>query len=713
MGSIKFKLRYFVAFVIAFVGSFYQGLGQEISIELGPDEIGENQAWTITVTVKNERLKSYDDFPDIEGFQKRGTSSSSSTQIINGQVSSSQSITMNYAPTRQGTFTLPSFRMKINDKVVGSEGKQIKVGNAVQRQQRRDPFRSLFDHSPFGEDEKETEFVDIKEDAFFALTTNKDKIYAGEGVTTTLSFYVSDNNRAPLQFHELGKQLSEILKQVRPENCWEENFNIENINGESVNINGKRYTQYKVYQGVFYPFNAEDIIFPQVGLEMIKYKVAKNPSFFGRNRQEDFKTFYTQPKTIKVVELPPHPLRDQVAVGDYLLDERVSTNELETGKSFSYEFNIYGEGNISAVAEPKVDGGDNFDFYDPNVTQNINRRNGRVTGSKSYAYFGIPKEPGEYGLGDYFEWVFFNPRYNKYDTLRSSKKLIVSGESMKNEAIQSNDLGNFYDRIAFEDNKLTSTNQFEWIKIIANILILGMLGFSGVFIFGSDIKNSFKDAADFRGERPSFSIKNALKSSLVISILIGLVITILITGTQILPTPELSYILQFIIYFILIPVAIFRLSIYMRKRNSSVTAGRMYLRAFIIAGTYYFMTNSLSVLSDNYERFGEYEFPFSGNLLSIVLLLSIAHFFVFFNSVLYFFHKNDIAIWKAFIPFKNLKLMGKVAGYDMKWYRFLIPWPPFKMMKEIATTNGKSTALGYACAILPFIFYPFLLHDNK
>ncbi len=476
---MKFKLRN----IALFVTSLLLGLGtlqaQDISIELGPDEIGENQSWTITLTVKNERLKSYGDFPDIEGFQKRGTSSSSSTQIINGQVSSSQSITMNYAPSGQGTFTLPAFRMKVNDKMIGSEGKQIRVGAAVQRQQRRDPFRSLFDHDPFGDkSDADNEFVDVKEDAFFALTTNKSEVYVGEGVTATLSFYVSDNNRAPLQFHELGKQLSDILKDVRPENCWEENFNIENINGESVSIGGKRYTQYKVYQGVFYPFNTENIEFPQVGLEMIKYKVAKNPSFFGRNRQEDFKTFYSQPKTVEVKPLPPHPLKDVVAVGDYLLDERVIAGELETGKSFSYEFNVYGEGNISSVNPPEVDGGENFDFYDPNVTQNINRRNGRVTGSKSFSYFGIPKEPGEYDLGDYFQWIFFNHKTEKYDTLKSDKRIAITGESKKNEAIQSNDLGSFYDRIAFEDNELTSTDRFEWIKIFANILILGMLGTS-------------------------------------------------------------------------------------------------------------------------------------------------------------------------------------------------------------------------------------------
>src|SRR5688500_16304405 len=85
-------------------------------ITLGPDEIGENQSWTITITVQNERLKSYDNFPDIDGFRKRGTSTQSTTNIINGQISSSQSIIMTYLPVRQGTFTVPDFTMKVNDK---------------------------------------------------------------------------------------------------------------------------------------------------------------------------------------------------------------------------------------------------------------------------------------------------------------------------------------------------------------------------------------------------------------------------------------------------------------------------------------------------------------------------------------------------------------------------------------------------------------------
>jgi hypothetical protein len=456
---------------------------QQVQITLGPDEIGENQAWTITVTVQNDRLKSYDNFPEIKGFRKRGQSTQSTTNIVNGQISSSQSVIMTYMPMQQGTVTVPSFTMKVNDKPVSVAGKRVKVG-PPQQQQQRDPFRNFFDRSPaddfFGEGE--TEFVDIKEDAFLALTTSKDEVYIGEGFNATLSLFVSQDNRAPLQFYELGKQLAEILKKIKPTNCWEENFNIENIDGESIRINGRDYTQYKVYQATFFPLNTEPINFPTIGLEMIKYKVAKNPSFFGQNRQEDFKTFYTKPKRIRVKELPPHPLKNSIAVGDYKLDERIRSKELETGRSAAYNFNIYGEGNISAVAKPNVKSDANFEFYEPNVRQDINRQNNRVTGTKSFDYFLIPKEPGKYKLSDYFQWIFFNPRTEKYDTLQSRLTVNVSGESKKNEAIQASDVGNFYDKIEVADNALKAVENSSWQRWAFNGFILVMLAASAYLV---------------------------------------------------------------------------------------------------------------------------------------------------------------------------------------------------------------------------------------
>jgi len=474
--------RFATVFAFFLLFLFKTAFSQNVQLTLGPSDIGENQAWTITITVNNETLKSYDNFPDIDGFKKRGTSTQTQTSIVNGSVSSTQNVIMTYAPLQQGTFTVPPFKMKINGVAVSSSGKKVKVGPAVQSQS-NDPFASFFGRDSRSSGRNEPEFVDIKEDALLAVTTNKNEVYVGEGFTTTLSFLVADNNRAPMQFYELGKQLSEILKKLKPASCWEENFNIENIEAESIQIGGKGYSQYKIYQATYFPLNTDPIILPSVSLEMIKYRVAKNPSFFGQNRQEDFKTFSSQRKTIKVKELPQHPLKDKVAVGDYHLQEKIATSFVKTGQSIGYEFQVYGEGNISSIEKPMVRKDSLFDFYEPNVKQSINRNNGRVTGLKSFSYFMIPKEPGEYKLRDFFSWVFFNPRTAKYDTLHSKQIITVTGESQQYQAIESSDGGSFYDRIETADSTLRSSSADTWMNISTNVFILLLLGASAYLMF--------------------------------------------------------------------------------------------------------------------------------------------------------------------------------------------------------------------------------------
>jgi hypothetical protein len=448
---------------------------QDISIELGPDRIALNQAFTITVKVQGETLKSYDKFPDVSGLVKRGTSSSSSTNIFNGQVTRSQSITQSYVPEKEGTIKISAFSINVNGKPISSPGKTVEVGPAKQQNTNRryDPFGSDPFEDFFGKREEAEEFVNLKEDAFFALTTNKNEVYVGEGVNTTLAFYVSNENRAPLQFHDLTNQLTDILQDVRPNNVWEENFNIENITAEPVNLGGKRYSVYKIFQATFFPLGEQDIIFPKVGLEMIKYQVAKSRSFFGQNRKETFKTFYSKPKTVKVKALPDHPLKDQVSVGNFKLSENINSTELNTGESFQYEFEVRGTGNVSGIAEPQAKKQMDLEIYSPDVSENISRSGVSVRGSKAFRYYMIPKEPGDYDLSKYFQFIFFNTASNKYDTLISEYKIKVSGESMANVNIeQASSDGLFYDRIGEVSNQLQAYQTTEIWKWVFNIFLV-------------------------------------------------------------------------------------------------------------------------------------------------------------------------------------------------------------------------------------------------
>jgi hypothetical protein len=456
--------------------------GQEVAIQPGKTNIALNEYFTISITVSNGDFRSHSAFPDIKGLQKRGTSSQSSTNIINGRISSSQSIIQNYQAEKQGKITVPPFTINVNGSDIKVNGFTINVGAPIQQQDPfgADPFADFFGRR----NNQPREFIDVKEDAFFSLMVNKDDVYVGEGFTATLALYVAETNRAQMEFFDLGRQMQEIAKKLKKSNCWEENFAIEEIQPEVVTYEGKKFTRYKLYQATYYPLNTKPIDFPALPLKMIKYKMAKNPTFFGQNMQQDFKTFTSKSIRVKVKSLPEHPLKNSVSVGNFQLEESVSKHKLSTGQSVIYNFVIKGEGNISSINKPETPTVTTFDFYEPNVKQDISRSGQEVTGSKQFSYYIVPNEPGKHNLGDYFQWIYFNPIKRRYDTLRAKTVLNVAGESQKNQVIeQTTDFDGFYDRINSESNRFQSKNYKELFNLFTNVLLLVMLVFSIIFAF--------------------------------------------------------------------------------------------------------------------------------------------------------------------------------------------------------------------------------------
>ena len=450
---------------------------QEASVSISPQKLSIGNNLKITLTIENSPIKNYGQFPEISGFRKSGISSSSSTNFVNGKMSSSQSITQNYVAIEIGVFDIPGFSIQINEKTINVRGRQVEVDNSY-NEPKQSPFNNFFD--PFGDpfdnffDRNNEEFYEVEADAFLNLSTDKKSVYVGEGFNTTLSFFVSENNVADMRFYELGKQLTEIIKKIKPANCWEENFNIENINSIPVTINNKRYNQYKIFEATYYPLNNDPIRFPKLELELIKYKISKRPSFFGRNKMEDFETFYSKPLSINVKDLPDHPLKETITVGNFKLREKINTKKLNTGEDLNYEFEILGEGNVSAINEPTINL-EGIDFYPPNSQQNIRREKSKVYGSKKFSFYGTPSEPGSYDFSKKISWIFFNPNRSKYDTLKSDINLIVEGKRLIKNTNSTKDDDPFLNLIKEENNNLVSKKKRSIISIILNIITLTLM----------------------------------------------------------------------------------------------------------------------------------------------------------------------------------------------------------------------------------------------
>ena len=437
--------------------------GQKPGISLGRTELAPGQMFSITLTTPDE-IETPPSFPKIEGMPSQGSSSSSSTTIVNGQVSSTYSITQRYLAKAEGRHVLKPFELVVGGKTYKHPGATIIVKKGAADEP--DPANQFDPFEEFFGTRRNATYKEVKEKAFLALDADKESVWVGQGFTLTLSLYVAEDNRADLEFYDLNGQISTITKQIKPTNCWEENFGITNIEPRSVVLNGKNYMEYRIWQSAFYPLDAKPLQFPRIGLKLIKYQMAADPFFGGLDRRQTLKTFYTQPFTLKVKEVPPSPYGRTLPVGDYKLVERIGRSRVETGQSVSYQFIIKGEGNIAGLEMPVPAASAEMDVYPPTVQQNILRDAGRVTGSKTFTYLLQPKQEGRYPLaGRGFVFPFFNSRTGRYDSLRSQITLTSFGQ-VKQTSENSPDEGDYL------SNRLVYMDTDEGLKVVGNIILL-------------------------------------------------------------------------------------------------------------------------------------------------------------------------------------------------------------------------------------------------
>lgn len=457
---------------------------QQISIELGKSPLPINQYYTISIKLQDQPLKDYTPFPEIEGFKKSNRYSSTKTIITGGKTSTVLTIVQNYAALEEGDYAVRPFSMRVNGQMVQSQGMPVKVmpmqANAPQALNMPNLILEDMDEPPV---EDEPEFVDKEDKAFMTIYTNKKEVFVGEGVNVVLYFYLAEADQPLLDFYNFADQLTGILKQMQQPHTWEETFDYTEITPENVTVQGEPYLRFKLYEAVLFPLNLEPLRFPQLKLQMIKYKVAKNPSLLTQDRQEGYKIFYSRERVIPVKELPPHPLRDVVPVGDYRLRESLSEKKVAVNKSFTYLFEVEGEGNLAAIMPPAPQPPPGLEFYPPNVRQDVTKRAGHVVGSKSFSYAVLPRQAGQYDLRETMHWIYFNPATSAYDTLRPSLQVQVTGRSDNSKAVAlTRDLGSFYNIIQNEDNTLVNMHLLDRIKRYTNIILLVLLAVSA-FVF--------------------------------------------------------------------------------------------------------------------------------------------------------------------------------------------------------------------------------------
>jgi hypothetical protein len=437
---------------------------QEIEISAGKTELHLNEKFTWTISFPKDQKREFKAFhqfffPEIADFEK------GRTLYIEEEDPRSYKIIQYYAPRKSGTFHIHPLKIRLRDKVISAPGSTVKVLGRTAANPDPLPEPSM---------DEELEFEEIKADALLDIRTTKNKVYTGEGVGLSVSFLIALQNKAEITFFDLTEQRKEIIRKLKSTGCLTEDFPMaERVQVDTITYRERKYTQWKIYEGVFFPIDSQDIRIPALSFSVLTYKIARNQQE-SVERKTETKTFTTGSLLIKVQPLPLRTSR-QIPTGYFRLAERATPDKFQTGKSFKYTFTVQGEGNIAAIPDPVIIPNDYFDIYAPKVTYEIVRQQGRITGFKSFVYYVTPKEPGTFQLSDYVQWPYFNTVYRRMDTLSSALSLKVRGESLKNNYISANNPGDFYHKIHTDNNDLRMLTKDDPLKFWANVVILIML----------------------------------------------------------------------------------------------------------------------------------------------------------------------------------------------------------------------------------------------
>ena len=380
-----------------------------------PDVVVSGDQFRLTYTVNTHKVRDFR-APNIKGFDVLmgpSRSQQSSTQIINGNVTSTSSITFTYIlmADKEGTYTIPGATIVADGQNKTSNSVQIKVlppdqTNGVgggNNSGGRTSSRSQVAGSKI-----------TNQDLFITATASKTTVYEQEAILLTYKVYTLVNLR---QLYGKMPDLKNFHTQ-EVELPQQKTFSLEHYNGR--NYNTTVWSQY-----VLFPQQSGKMEIPSITFEgVIAQQVASDDpfdAFFngGSNYVEVKKNIVTPKLTINVKALPDgKPANFSGGVGEFTISSSISTKELKTNDAVTIKLVISGTGNLKLVNTPEVAFPKDFEVYDPKIDNKFTLTREGLSGNKVIEYLAIPRHAGNFTIPP-VEFSYFDLKSNSYKTIKT------------------------------------------------------------------------------------------------------------------------------------------------------------------------------------------------------------------------------------------------------------------------------------------------------
>ena len=381
------KIILFFILVTTVVGAWADG---KISFTANaPEVVVSGDQFRLTYTVNSQKVRDFraPSMKDFEVLMGPSRSTQSSTQIINGNVTSTSTITFTYIlmAGKEGTYNIPAATIVAEGNNYTSNSVTVKVLPTDQSS------GASSGNSGRNSRNQASNGAITEKELFMMASASKTKVYEQEAILLTYKVYTQVN------LTELRGDIPDLkdFHTQEVELPQQKTFTLEHYNGRNYNTTIWR-------QLVLFPQKTGKIEIPSVTFEgTVSQMVASaDPfdAFFNGGNYVNIKKNLVAPKLIiDVKELPEgKPANFSGGVGEFTISSSISTQELKTNDAVTIKLVISGTGNMKLINTPEVKFPQDFEIYDPKVENKFSLNKNGFSGNKVIEYLAIPRFGGEF-----------------------------------------------------------------------------------------------------------------------------------------------------------------------------------------------------------------------------------------------------------------------------------------------------------------------------
>ena len=394
-----------------------------------PEVVVSGDQFRLSYTINSQKVRDFR-APSIQGFDVLmgpSRSTQSSTQIVNGNVTSTSTITFTYIlmAEKEGTFKIPGATIIADGNNYTSNSVEIKVlppdqSSGASSSNSRNSSRNQANSGKITDKE-----------LFMLATVSKTNVYEQEAILLTYKVYTQVNLT---QLHGDMPDLKGFHTQ-EVDLPSQKQWSLEHYNGRNYNT-----TVYRQY--VLFPQQSGKLEIPAITFEgnVSQMVASADPfdAFFNGGSVRNIKKNIVTPKlTINVKELPAgKPANFSGGVGEFTLSSSISTQELKTNDAVTIKLVISGTGNMKLISTPEVGFPQDFEIYDPKVDNKFNLTRSGLAGSKVIEYLAIPRHAGNYTIPP-IEFSYFDLKSQSYKTLKTDAYTlnVAKGEGNSDQVV--------------------------------------------------------------------------------------------------------------------------------------------------------------------------------------------------------------------------------------------------------------------------------------